>query len=188
MVQESGTIYICRVTLTSPARDGPQPLCMRTRRHRTVNPLNSRCNSRLSRSILGARGRREKRAGGLVERGTGNGQAQTGSLPLVPFGSHPLSFLSPHTSLLHSISCTKTRLSKHPTRLTLLTRRDHDSRIRTRLQLYSDTRQVGYESWLPTKETEECNTSVSATRTRTCDKNNNNKTKPSVRHNTFSSV
>lgn len=104
------SIYICRVTLASPARDGPQPLCMRTIRHRTVNPLNSRYNSRLSRSILGARGRREKRAGGLVERRTGNGQAQTGSLPLVPFGSHPLSFLSLHTSLLHSISCTKTRL------------------------------------------------------------------------------
>lgn len=45
-----------------------------------------------------------------MERGTGNGQAQTGSLPLVPFGSHPLSFLSLHTRCCTAYLCTKTRL------------------------------------------------------------------------------
>lgn len=140
----------------------------------------------------------KSRAGGLVERGTRNGQAQTGSLPLVPFGSHPLSFISQHTHythhFLHSISLYKnTSFSNtHPTRLTSLTRRDHDPRIRERLQLYSDTRQVGHESWLPTKKSQECNTSVS-THIRTCDtnksNNNNNKiSKTTDRYNTISSV
>jgi len=161
--------------------------------YKPLTPLNSRYNIFVSSvGHLVHEDDEEKRAGGLVERGTGNGQAQTGSLPLVPFGSHPLLFSSYTHCCCTAYLCTKTRLfPNHPTRLTFtsLTRRDHDSRIRTRLQLHSDTRQVGYESWLPTKKDQECNTSVSTTRTRTCDKqHNNNKSKSSVRHDTFPSV
>jgi hypothetical protein len=117
---------------------------------------------------------------------------------VVPFGSHPLSFPSQHTHrYCTAYLCTKTRLSvpeqSHTSHVDY-TSRDHDSRVGTRLQLHSDTRQVGHESWLPTKETEECSTSVS-TRTRTtttCDtnKNNNNKytTAPTQRHDAIPSV
>lgn len=56
-----------------------------------------------------------------MEETTGNGQAQTCSLPLVPFGSHP-----PSLFLLHTSSCTAYLVQKHvvptATRLAILTR------------------------------------------------------------------